>query len=147
MTSPVLAAVLIRARTAINTRWPKRDHESDGWIGDKAHQARTSDHNPDSRGIVHAIDVDRDGIHIPTVLASFMLHSSTNYVIFNKRIMDRDVRDFYPATYTGSNDHTRHIHESIYHGTTAEKRTEKFVFLETNPIWSKELYYSTRDIA
>lgn len=134
-----LASVLVRARTALDTRWPKRDRKSDGWIGDKNHQARTSDHNPDSRGIVHAIDVDKDGIHVPTVIASFVLHKSTNYVIHRRRIMDHDVRDFYPAVYTGDNQHYEHIHESIYHGTTAEKRNDKYLFLETTPTWSKSL--------
>jgi hypothetical protein len=134
-----LASVLIRARTAVNTRWPKRDKTSDGWIGDEAHQARTSDHNPDSRGIVHAIDVDKDGIHVPSVIASLILHPSTNYVIHRRRIMDRDHRDFYPAAYTGSNDHAGHIHGSIYHGTSFEKRVDKYLFLETTPVWSKSL--------
>mgnify|MGYP006279262349 CR=1 FL=1 len=50
----------ITLRAQIDKRWPKRDRRSDGWIGDKAHQARKSDHNPDARGIVHAIDIDAD---------------------------------------------------------------------------------------
>jgi len=44
----------------VNKRWPKRDRRSDGIIGDKAHQNRASDHNPDSRGYVHALDIDKD---------------------------------------------------------------------------------------
>lgn len=47
-------------RNQINRRWPNRDKASDGWIGDAAHQARPSDHNPDSKGLVHAIDIDED---------------------------------------------------------------------------------------
>lgn len=47
-------------RNQINKRWPHRDKASDGWIGDPAHQARVSDHNPDSKGVVHAIDIDED---------------------------------------------------------------------------------------
>lgn len=47
-------------RDQVNKRWPKRDKRSDGIIGDKAHQARASDHNPDSRGYVHALDIDKD---------------------------------------------------------------------------------------
>jgi hypothetical protein len=47
-------------RNQVNKRWPKRDRRSDGIIGDKAHQSRASDHNPDSRGYVHALDIDKD---------------------------------------------------------------------------------------
>jgi len=47
-------------RNQINKRWPKRDKRSDGIWGNKDHQARISDHNPDSRGLVHALDIDAD---------------------------------------------------------------------------------------
>lgn len=44
--------------------YPKRDHASDGWIGDASHAAAVSDHNPCWRctgkhyGVVRAIDID-----------------------------------------------------------------------------------------
>lgn len=47
-------------RDQINKRWGNRDKRSDGWIGDRAHQARKSDHNPDKDGWVHAIDIDEN---------------------------------------------------------------------------------------
>ena len=51
----------VRLRDQVDKRWPKRDKRSDGWIGDRAHQARkTSDHNPNKAGIVHAIDIDEN---------------------------------------------------------------------------------------
>lgn len=43
-----------------NKRWPHRDKRSDGTVGDAAHAARPSDHNPDSKGAVHAVDIDSD---------------------------------------------------------------------------------------
>lgn len=59
---PRLVAAGITLREQLNRRFPKRDKTSDGWIGDPAHQARgkASDHNPDARGIVHALDIDED---------------------------------------------------------------------------------------
>jgi len=50
----------VTLRNQLNTRFPKRDKRSDGWIGDRAHSIRRSDHNPDRSGWVHAIDVDED---------------------------------------------------------------------------------------
>lgn len=119
MASPYLAPSLARARTAINTRWPGRDKSSDGWIGDKAHQSRTSDHNPAASGVVRALDIDKDGVHIPTVLAAFLLHPSIRYVIHNKRIYHVNDR-FKPKAYTGTNKHTGHVHGSIEHTKAAE---------------------------
>lgn len=120
MPEPYLAVCLARGRTAINTRWPGRDHESDGWIGDPDHQARTSDHNPDPKtGVVRALDLDKDGLHIPTVLAAGMLHPAIRYVIHNRRIYHID-NLFKPQKYTGDNPHTGHVHFSIEHSRAAE---------------------------
>ena len=50
-----------RMRNEINELYPNRDKASDGWVADARHVAvGTSDHIPDKRGIVHAIDVDAD---------------------------------------------------------------------------------------
>ena len=55
---PVAGIPTLQAQ--VNKRWPNRDKASDGVKGDAAHAARTSDHNPDSRGYVHAMDIDED---------------------------------------------------------------------------------------
>lgn len=44
----------------VDSRWPNRDKRSDGILGDADHAARVSDHNPDGRGYVHALDIDED---------------------------------------------------------------------------------------
>lgn len=129
-----LAPSLVRARTTIDARWPNRDRTLDGWIGDAAHQAVKSDHNPNARNIVDAIDVDKDRIHVPTVIASFIVHPSSHYVIFNRRIMDRDDR-FLPRAYTGSNPHTGHIHESIRQSVSAEQDPTPWSFIAGLPSW------------
>lgn len=104
----------------INEVWPRRDRRSDGWIGDKAHQARQSDHNPDSRGIVHAIDIDRDGINVNTVISACIRDDRpTSYVVYSRRIWTRS-RNWESREYRGSNPHTSHIHVSILHGTNWE---------------------------
>lgn len=101
----------------IDAVWPNRDRRTDGWIGDAAHQARESDHNPDSRGIVHAIDIDRDGIDPKYVVEQCISENRpTQYVIYNRTIWSR-TKDFKPRAYTGDNPHTDHIHVSIQYGT------------------------------
>lgn len=119
MATPYLAPSLARFRTSINTRWPGRDHSSDGWIGDAAHQSRTSDHNPAASGVVRALDIDRDGVHIPTLIAAAILHPSTRYVIYYHRIYHVDSQ-FKPKRYLGTNGHTGHVHTSIEHTKAAE---------------------------
>lgn len=55
-----LVAAGVTLRDQLNERFPKRDKRSDGWIGDAAHSARASHHNPDANGWVHALDIDED---------------------------------------------------------------------------------------
>jgi hypothetical protein len=142
----VIAPVLGRRRTALRAKYPKRLRANDGWIGDPKHQASGSpenggsDHNPNKRGRVDAEDDDTQGdCHVPTMLASSFLHGSTNYVIHRGRIWDADYRDFYPRTYTGANKHLDHQHTSIHQDPKAETSVEKWLFLETEPVWSKNI--------
>jgi hypothetical protein len=127
--SPYEAPVLKRLKAALDARWPNRDRTLDGWIGDAAHQARTSDHNPDRiTGVVRARDIDKDGVHRPTVLASLLSHPSTAYVVWNHRIF-RYADRFYPRHYDGSNPHTDHFHESIKATKLAETSVKPWVLI------------------
>lgn len=126
MPAPYLASSLVNFRNRINKAWPKRDKASDGWIGDAAHASRYSDHNPDDRGCVHAIDVDRDGIHPATVCAAAISHPATHYVIFDRKIYSRE-QGYRPVVYDGANPHTHHIHTSIDRTVTAEKSVTPWV--------------------
>lgn len=60
-----LAACLIALVNNADSFAPHRDRQSDGSIGDPAHQARQSDHNPDwtAGGIVRALDLGNDPAH------------------------------------------------------------------------------------
>src|SRR6187431_1563394 len=47
-----LAKALEELRGEVNAKWPNRDKSSDGSVGDLSHQARKSDPNPNSAGVV-----------------------------------------------------------------------------------------------
>jgi Putative peptidoglycan binding domain len=133
-----LATSLVLARTTINGRWPNRDRTSDGWIGDTAHQGRTSDHNPNDRGVVDAIDVDMFGgpgpVHRPSIVAAAMIHPAINYVIFDRRIYQAADR-FRPRVYNGINPHDKHCHYSIFQAIWAETITTPWALLGAFPNW------------
>lgn len=107
-----LAPALVRLRDEVNARWPGRSKVSDGWIGDTAHSARTSDHNPDwaAGGIVRAIDVTNAGIDVDGFINLVIRDPRTRYVISRGRIWTREAGW---SRYTGSNGHYAHVHVSV----------------------------------
>ena len=122
---PKLCAGGATLREQIDARFPKRDHTSDGWIGDTAHAGRDSDHNPDRNGIVHAIDLDED-FGVPgdpeTFCTQLLAYARAGkdgrrlaYVIYEGRIASGTYADKFWKwrPYTGANAHTKHIHISF----------------------------------
>lgn len=89
-------------------------------IGDQSHQNSVSDHNPDAREIVHAIDVMTysDFAKGNAVLEWCLSQpDDLEYVIFNHKIYERD-NGFAPSNYYGSDPHEDHVHVSGKHGST-----------------------------
>jgi len=113
-----LAKSLETLRSQINTLAPNRDKSSDGTIGDARHQASTSDHNPNSAGVVCAMDITHDprhGIDAGKV-ADILRQSHDNrikYLISNRRIASSGVYPWIWRRYTGSNPHDKHFHISV----------------------------------
>lgn len=119
MATARLVPALTMLRAQLNAINPHRDKSSDGWIGDTAHSARVSDHNPDGAGWVHALDIDRDGISPYDVVNTAIKDSRVNYVIFEGQIWSRQYA-FRTRKYTGANRHDKHIHVSVLHGSPAQ---------------------------
>jgi len=112
---PYLNRSLTNFRAAVNTKYPRRDKQSDGWIGDEAHQATDSDHNPDSDGSVDAWDMDvdlrsgDDPAAIESLKAVFQRHPASRYWIHNRWIAHRST-GWKRQPYRGSNPHDKHVH-------------------------------------
>lgn len=109
---PLLSAVLVEGRAEINTVWPGRPKQSDGWIGDPAHQAEgwpASKHEPNPRDYVHAIDVTWPGVDVNRIIANFQQRPHAYLWIFNRQIaLKRE--GWLRRHYTGSSPHTEHVH-------------------------------------
>ena len=121
-TSWHLAPSLAQLRREINARWPNRDKSTDGSVGDLSHAARASDHNPNSRRSVNAIDIDEDGIDAWGLVALLIADPRVYYVIYEGRIWQRK-HGFVPRPYTGINAHRKHVHVSIIQSVAAEQNT------------------------
>ena len=114
--APALTVLL----NEINLVWPERSKVSDGTIGDAAHSARLSDHNPNERRSVNAMDVTRRGIAVMILILKVIADPRTNYVIYNRVIWSWS-RGFKPRPYYGSNAHTGHVHISIFQSPRREQ--------------------------
>lgn len=110
----------------VNTLAPRRSKASDGTIGDTAHSSRASDHNPNSVGVVQALDITHDpshGMDTYALAEQFRLAKDQRikYVISNRKIMS-GTEQSNPAwvwrPYNGVNPHDLHIHVSVKNDPT-----------------------------
>ena len=88
-------------------------------IGDQAHASGASDHNPNSAGVVCAIDVlGNAGLNLSSFAEQIRTgrHPQAKYVIFNRRIASRS-QGWTWRNYTGSNPHSTHVHVSVGTGS------------------------------
>lgn len=128
MAEPRIAKSLGRLREQVQQLFPDAPKSEFGWIGDQAHRNRTSDHNPDSLGIVRALDIPHmPGIGLDTyeLAAHFRdLGNAGNeprirYIISNRRIWNPAISKAWRA-YNGANAHDQHVHVSVVGGNSAD---------------------------
>lgn len=131
-----LAPSLKELRDEIDAKWPGRDKRSDGWVGDTSHQARKSDHNPNARRSVNAIDVTSADINATTLINLCKKDDRVEYVIHKRKIYSR-VRNFRAKAYDGPNPHIVHVHVSIRQTKTAEQDTRGWGLASTTAPSSK----------
>lgn len=110
-----LANSLITLRAAVDRKFPTRSKASDGWIGDAAHAARLSQHNPNEAGVVCAIDITEDlSVGLDCMRLMNELDASNDpriyYLIHDHQI---DNSDDSRTPYYGPNAHEKHMHISV----------------------------------
>lgn len=109
----------------INAAYPNRSKAADGSIGDAAHAASVSDHNPDAHGVVRARDYTHDPAHgfDAHAMADALIASHDPriaYVISRGRIASSTISPWKWRTYTGSNRHDHHAHVSVVSDSRAD---------------------------
>lgn len=117
---PKLCKAGTQLREQIDDAFPDRDRTSDGWLCDSRHAARKSDHNPNDKGIVRAIDIDADlRSHASEAFdladqLRILARSDKRiaYIIFNSKIASWRA-NYAWRPYKGINPHKKHIHISF----------------------------------
>ncbi len=113
-----VAKALLTLRDQVNARWPNRNKDSDGTIGNAEHSARSSDHNPTDAGIVCAMDITHDPKSgCDSYALAEVLRASRDprikYIISNRKICSSQVDAWNWRPYHGSNPHDHHVHISV----------------------------------
>jgi hypothetical protein len=121
-----LAGSLVVLRNQINAAAPHRSKASDGTIGDAAHGARASRHNPNDHDVVTAIDITHDparGCDIHAIADHIRQHPHPElaYIISLGRIAGR-ATSWAWHRYTGSNPHNIHAHFGVGQGSDSDPR-------------------------
>ena len=148
-----LCAGGVRLRSQIDSKWPKRDKRSDGWIGDPAHAARVSDHNPDRYGIVHAIDIDenlgegtwRNGKAAQRLADQLVAYAASGlpgsdriaHVVYEDKVASGTYRSSWWKWRGKGYGHTAHIHVSFTNAADHDGRIFPLPILGENPSMMK----------
>jgi hypothetical protein len=136
MTWRAMSSLLV-LRDQANAIAVGRSTASDGLVGDTAHQAEESDHNPHNvpgvgPEMVTALDLTHDPAHgFDSYLFAEVLRTHRDrrikYVISNHRIFSSYATSTRAAwtwgTYTGTDPHTNHVHVSVLDAAVSDTST------------------------
>lgn len=147
-------AGIITLRDQVNKKFPKRDKRSDGIVGDSAHQARPSDHNPDSRGYVHALDIDENfgpgaakGKTARVFADELVTYARVGakgserlkYVVYENQIASGTHANTYWVWRGSGYGHTQHIHVSFTKIGETDKSPFRLPVLGYAPVWDGQV--------
>jgi hypothetical protein len=158
MSDWILVPCLVSLRAEFNAVAPRRDKGADGSIGDGAHTSASDhtpdedsdvlrDHDADSKNEVHALDIDSSGPwpggwawFDATIKGIVARHhrgedDRLQYVIWNRKIANRDIDNWRWRTYKGTTDpHVDHAHFSARYTTAAESDTSPWGIEEDDTV-------------
>jgi hypothetical protein len=152
-----VAKSLDKLLSQINELAPHRSKASDGSIGDTAHQAGASDHNPENKPGLEPDEVDaRDFTHDPAhgcdigqIFEAIRLSCKAGrerrvkYLIFNRRYCSRNTGwAWWP--YTGDSPHDHHGHVSV--NDVDDDNTSPWEITTGRPVAAVEEWFDMRGI-
>lgn len=119
-----VAPSVLTLRDQLNRLAPGRSKESDGFIGNAAHQARPSDHNPEWRSGSYWWVTAGDFTHDPAggldcqelaIALAEARDPRVKYAIWNRGIMAGRLgpKPWQWRKYEGDNPHVKHLHLSV----------------------------------
>lgn len=119
-----LANSLTKLRNQVNAAYPRRSKVSDGTIGDAAHAAGASDHNPNPNGVVCALDLTHDpangfDAHALAEHLRVNRHPNLRYIISNARIAGAHTN----WQWQPSSGHYQHAHISVGNANAPDGQT------------------------
>ncbi len=136
-----LAPSLDQLGDELDAKYPNRSKTYDGTIGDAAHAARASEHNPDRDpdpmplGAVSARDVTAKGIDVQDLLDAAIGDPRVWYVIYRGTIWSR-THGWKARRYTGD-PHTFHVHISLVQSKTAHDSRARWLTPTAIPVSPK----------
>lgn len=163
MANATLVPCLVKLRSEFDEVAPGRDTASDGWIGDAAHQERSSNHNPDdtagsatpqtdsdSKRDVRALDVDASGSWPSPMTFDLAVNEIRKRhkdgrdnrlveIIWNRHIATPGT-DWNWIPYNGSNAHTQHGHFGASSSSSKESDTSPWGIVEK---WGDDMDQAT----
>jgi hypothetical protein len=140
---------LLRLLWQVDAMAPNRSRASDGTIGDAAHQARTSDHNPrvvpalGTTPVVLALDITHDparGCDTHALAEDIRVSRDRRvlYVIANRQVTGPN-HGWRWDPYTGTDPHINHMHVSVLATVLADDITDWAIEGDTVAISDDEI--------
>lgn len=133
MASWFLAPSLEKLRDEVNAAYPGRSKKIDGTIGDAAHSARVSQHNPNRdsgddvpNGAVTAIDITATNNALREKVLDAVIGSDRAWYVISRGHIWSRTYGWAKRNYNGSNPHNDHIHISLRQTKSAVNSTKSW---------------------